>query len=288
MPTKRVLAIHDLCSFGRCSLTAAIPVISTMGSQVCPFPTAWFSNNLTYGDFHFIDFTPEMTGFMKQWEKLGLKYDAIYSGFLADAAQISVVLEAVSRFGSRGKMVVVDPVMGDDGAMYPIFKPAFVGEMRRLIKKATLITPNYTEACLLLGLPLEKPTECEIPDSRKLQDMCLKLSELGAQQVVITSVPAADDLIKVVDYDAQSNVFEERTTKRIALSTCGTGDLFTSVMTGAMLGGSSLSQATRLAMVFTSYVIDYTHRSGSDVHEGVQIEPCLAKLIELGDSILNS
>lgn len=284
MTTKRVLAVHDLCSFGRCSLTAAIPVISAMGSQVCPFPTAWFSNNLTYGDFHFTDFTPRMSGFMDQWEKLGLKYDAVYSGFLADAAQISVVLQAIRRFGGPDKMIVVDPVMGDDGAMYPIFKPAFVDEMRRLIEKATLITPNYTEACLLLDRPLKQAAECEIPDSQELRDMCRKLAALGAKQVVITSVPAADDLIKVVNYEAQSDAFEERTTRRIALSTCGTGDLFTSVMTGAMLGGSSLSQATGLAMDFTSRVIDYTHRSGSDVREGVQIEPCLAELIALAGS----
>lgn len=87
MTTKRVLAIHDLCSFGRCSLTAAIPVISAMGFQVCPFPTAIFSNNLTYGDFTFSDFTPHMTEFMDKWQKLGYEYDAIYSGFLADAGQ---------------------------------------------------------------------------------------------------------------------------------------------------------------------------------------------------------
>ena len=281
MSTKRVLAVHDLCSFGRCSLTAAIPVISALGSQVCPFPTAWFSNNLTYGDFHFTDFTPQMTGFMDQWEKLGFHYDALYSGFLADASQVSVVLEAIRRFGGSDALIVVDPVMGDDGAMYPIFTPAFVDEMRRLVGKATLITPNYTEACLLLGRPLAKPTEDAIPDASDLKGMCRELSELGAGQVVITSVPAAEGLIKVVDYDARTGLYEERLTERIALTTCGTGDLFTSVMTAALLRGFDLSQATRLAMEFTSFVIDYTHRSGSDVREGVQIEPCLGRLIEM-------
>lgn len=281
MTTKRVLAVHDLCSFGRCSLTAAIPVISALGSQVCPFPTAWFSNNLTYGDFRFTDFTPQMTGFMDQWEKLGFRYDALYSGFLADAGQISVVLDAIGRFGDSDKLIVVDPVMGDDGVMYPIFKPTFVDEMHRLVSKATLITPNYTEACLLLGRPLEKPSEAAAPDAAQLKRMCEELSELGARQIVITSVPAAEGIIKVVSFDAQTGVFEERTTERIELSTCGTGDLFTSVMTAAMLRGLSLAQATRLAMEFTSYVIDYTHLSGSDVREGVQVEPCLSKLIEL-------
>ena len=101
MATKRVLAIHDMCSFGRCSLTAAIPVISAMGFQVCPFPTAIFSNNLTYGDYTFSDFTPHMTEFMDKWQKLGYSYDAIYSGFLADAGQIAIVLDAIARFAKK-------------------------------------------------------------------------------------------------------------------------------------------------------------------------------------------
>ena len=153
MTTKRVLAIHDLCSFGRCSLTAAIPVISAMGFQVCPFPTAIFSNNLTYGDFTFSDFTPHMTEFMDKWQKLGYEYDAIYSGFLADAGQIEVVADAISRFAKDDSLIVVDPAMGDNGNLYPVFTPAIVPEMRKLIAKATVITPNYTEACLLAGIP---------------------------------------------------------------------------------------------------------------------------------------
>lgn len=123
MATKRVLAIHDMCSFGRCSLTAAIPVISAMGFQVCPFPTAIFSNNLTYGDYTFSDFTPHMTEFMDKWQKLGYSYDAIYSGFLADAGQIAIVLDAIARFAKKDTLVVVDPAMADDGKLYPVFKP---------------------------------------------------------------------------------------------------------------------------------------------------------------------
>lgn len=142
MATKRVLAIHDMCSFGRCSLTAAIPVISAMGFQVCPFPTAIFSNNLTYGDYTFSDFTPHMTEFMDKWQKLGYSYDSIYSGFLADAGQIAIVLDAIARFAKKDTLVVVDPAMADDGKLYPVFKPDIVMEMRKLIAKATIIIPK--------------------------------------------------------------------------------------------------------------------------------------------------
>ena len=284
MTTKRVLAVHDLCSFGRCSLTAAIPVISAMGIQVCPFPTAWFSNNLTYGTYHFTDFTAGMTAFMDKWQSLGFQYDAIYSGFLADAGQIAVVNDAIRRFRGEKTLVVVDPAMGDDGALYPVFTPSIIDEMRKLVANATVITPNYTEACLLLGRPLEKGDALSAPDTETLQSMLKDLAQLGAEKVVITSVPAREGFIKVASYDAETGLFDERTTPRIPFATCGTGDLFTSVLTGAMLRGKTLGEAMVLSMEFASYVIDFTHRSGSDYREGVALEPCLAELVKrLGD-----
>ena len=276
MNTKRVLAVHDLCSFGRCSLTAAIPVISAMGMQVCPFPTALFSNNLTYGEFSFHDFTDKMTGFMDRWEKLGFEYDAVYSGFLASVEQIDVVRDAVKRFASKeGSLVVVDPAMGDDGKLYPIFGPEYVEAMRTLVKEATLITPNFTEACFLLG----ESCGTAVPSSEALRAMTEKLAALGAKQVVITSVPAGENEIKVVSFDSVAGEYAERTTPRIPFTTCGTGDLFTSVVTGALLRGETLAAASALAMRFVSRVMEFTLASGSDPREGVIVEPCLKELL---------
>lgn len=274
MATKRVLAIHDMCSFGRCSLTAAIPVISAQGIQVCPFPTALFSNNLTYGDFTFSDFTPHMKGFMDKWQQLGFSYDAIYSGFLADAGQISIVLDAIKRFAKQDTLIVVDPAMADDGKLYPVFKPDIVTEMRKLISNATVITPNYTEAMLLL----DKPYSTDVLTSQHLKETCTALSDLGPSQVVITSVPTSDDEIKVVSYDRATASFDECVTRRIPFSTCGTGDIFTSVLTGSLMNGSSLHQGVQKATNFLSHVIDYTYKSGSDYRQGVQVEPCLKEL----------
>lgn len=276
MKTKRVLAVHDLCSFGRCSLTAAIPVISAMGMQVCPLPTAFFSNNLTYGEFTFHDFTDKMTGFMDRWEKLGFRYDAVYSGFLASVEQIEVVRDAVKRFASKdGALVVVDPAMGDDGKLYPVFGPEYVEAMRTLVKEATLITPNFTEACFLLG----EPCGTEVPSSEALRAMTEKLAALGAKQVVITSVPAGENEIKVVSFDSVTGEYAERTTPRIPFTTCGTGDLFTSVVTGSLLRGETLAAASALAMRFVSRVMEFTLASGSDPREGVIVEPCLKELL---------
>ncbi len=281
MPTspKRVLAIHDLCSFGRCSLTAAIPVISAMGVQVCPFPTAWFSNNLTYGSFHFTDFTAQMASFMDKWQALGLSYDALYSGFLADAGQIAVVKDALRRFASKDTLMVVDPAMGDDGELYPVFSPDFVDEMRSLVAQATVTTPNFTEACLLLGID---PKSCaEVPGARQLRGMLEALLALGARQAVITSVPAAGNRIKVASLDGATGEFFEVEVPRIDFSTCGTGDLFTSVLTGALLRGASLAQAAHLATTFASDVIEYSRSCAGDRREGVALEPRLGRLIEL-------
>ena len=275
MKTKRVLAVHDLCSFGRCSLTAAIPVISAMGMQVCPLPTAFFSNNLTYGEFTFHDFTDKMTGFMDRWEQLGFRYDAVYSGFLASVEQIEVVRDAARRFASHEEsLVVVDPAMGDDGKLYPVFGPEYVDAMCTLVKEATLITPNFTEACFLLG----ESCGTAVPSSEALRAMTEKLAALGAKQVVITSVPAGENEIKVVSFDSVAGEYAERTTPRIPFTTCGTGDLFTSVVTGALLRGETLAAASALAMRFVSRVMEFTLASGSDPREGVIVEPCLKEL----------
>lgn len=276
MKAKRVLAVHDLCSFGRCSLTAAIPVISAMGIQVCPFPTALFSNNLTYGEFTFHDFTDKMKGFMDRWEKLGFQYDALYSGFLASAEQIEVVRDAAKRFASHGgALVVVDPAMGDDGKLYPVFGPEYVEAMRTLVNVATLITPNYTEACFLL----DEPCDMKAPSEQRLRAMTEKLADLGAKQVVITSVPSGDNEIKVASFDSVTGEYAERTTPRIPFTTCGTGDVFTSVVTGSLLRGETLASAAELAMRFVSRVMEYTKDAGTDPREGVIVEPCLKELL---------
>lgn len=277
MSTKRVLAIHDICSFGRCSLTAAIPVISAMGFQVCPFPTALFSNNLTYGDFTFSDFTPHMKEFMNKWTQLGFSYDAIYSGFLADADQIALVEEAIQRFSKQDGLIVVDPAMADDGKLYPVFKPDIVTEMKHLISHATVITPNFTEACLLLDIPYPK----EAPSNKTTLQICQQLSDNGPKSIVITSVPSTDDTIKIVSYDANTASYDECVVSRIPFSTCGTGDLFTSVLTGSLLNGMTLHHAVQKAADFLAYAIHYTYESGSDYREGVQVEPCLAHLMEM-------
>lgn len=277
MKIPRLLAIHDMCSFGRCSLTAAIPVLSAMGIQVCPFPTAIFSNNMTYDNIDFADFSPHMTKFMDIWQQNGYHYDAIYSGFLANAEQIAIVEDAIQRFAQKDTLVVADPAMADDGSLYGVFNADIVLAMRRLISKATVITPNYTEACLLLDIPYNKTA----PTTKKLLEWCQALSQLGPEKIVITSVPSAAGEIKNVSYDNATASYDECMTQRIPLSTCGTGDLLTSVLSGCLLKGYSLHNSIKTATHFMAYCIQATFEAKTDPREGIQVEPCLAKLMAI-------
>lgn len=279
MKTPRLLAIHDMCSFGRCSLTAAIPTLSAMGVQVCPFPTAIFSNNLTYENIDFVDFSSHMTKFMDIWQQNNYQYDAIYSGFLANAEQIAIVEDAIDRFANKDTLIMTDTAMADDGALYGVFQPDIIPAMRHLCSKATVITPNYTEACLLLDMPYED----KAPTMRELTKWCQQLAELGPEKIVITSVPAGKNEIKNVSYDRSTSSYDECTTARIPLTTCGTGDLFTSVLTGCLLKGMSLHDGIDKATRFMSYCIETTYQSKSDSREGIQIEGCLPKLMNLTD-----
>ena len=149
---KKVAAIHDLSGFGRSSLTAIIPTLSSMGVQVCPLPTAILSNHTGgFPSYSYVDLTDSMEDFIDQWKALDLQFDAIYSGFLGSVKQIEIVSGFIDHFGNQQNLVVVDPVMGDNGALYSSFTPEIIPEMRKLIQKADLITPNYTEAAYLLG-----------------------------------------------------------------------------------------------------------------------------------------
>jgi pyridoxine kinase len=274
MKIKRVLAIHDLCSFGRCSLTAAMPVLSAMGNQVCPFPTALYSNNLTYGKFFSKDLTDTMGSYMDKWEELGLGFDAIYSGFLASAAQTEAVADCIDRFG-KDKLVVVDPAMGDGGKLYPVFGADMIEAMKKLVAKATVITPNYTEACLLTGTPFAD----KIPDEDTLTDICEKLLAMGPRAVVVTSVPSDDKHISVASMESTQVFPELYRVDRLPFATCGTGDVFTSALTGYLLKGKDLDQCVQGAADFVSYVIQATIDAGTDPKEGVQLEGCLWQLL---------
>ncbi len=268
---KKVAAIHDLSGFGRSSLTAIIPTLSSMGIQVCPLPTAILSNHTGgFETYSYVDLTDTMDDFIDQWKQLDLHFEAIYSGFLGSTRQIDIVSRFIDHFGTEDNLVVVDPVMGDNGALYSSFTDAIIPEMRRLIQKADLITPNFTEA----GYLLDESCACQQFDDSTAKDWLRRLSDFGPRIVVITSAPdmANPQNTNVVAYDKQDNTFWKVGCRYIPAAYPGTGDTFTSVLIGSLLQGDSLPVALDRATQFISQCIKASYGCNYPKRNGVLLE----------------
>lgn len=275
-PVPRVAAIHDLSGFGRASLTIVSPVLSTMGMQVCPLPTALLSSQTGgFDDFAFFDLTEEMKAIIEHWKRLDIHFQAIYSGFLGSGEQIGVVMDFIDRFSGEDTVVMVDPVLGDDGKTYQTIGRDMVEEMKKLVGKAKIITPNYTEALLLLD---EEYTETCGQD--RIKEYLVRLSAMGPGQVVITSVRTCDTprLSTVVAYDRGDGRFWKVDCSYVPAFYPGTGDIFASVLVGSLLQGDSLPIALDRAVQFVSLAIRTTFGYRLPSREGVLLERVLGSL----------
>ena len=268
---KKVAAIHDLSGFGSASLTAIIPTLSTMGVQVCPLPTAILSNHTGgFENYSYVDLTDSMSEYIQMWKDLNLEFDCVYSGFLGSTKQIEIVSDFIDHFGNDKNLVVVDPVMGDNGKLYSSFTPEIIDEMKKLVAKADMITPNFTEAAFLMGL--DKCPE-KISDE-EAKEWMLNLSELGPKIVVITSAPDSknDQNTNVLAYDKENETFWKIGCQYIPASYPGTGDTFTSVVIGSILQGDSLPVALDRATQFISQCIKASYGFNYPKREGVLLE----------------
>ena len=269
--TKKVAAIHDLSGFGRASLTAIIPTLSTMGVQVCPVPTAILSNHTGgFEKYSYVDLTDSMTEYIQMWKDLSLEFDCVYSGFLGSTKQIEIVSDFIDYFGNDENLIVVDPVMGDNGALYSSFTHEIIKEMKKLVAKADMITPNFTEAAFLIGLDKcpEKITDEEAKEWMK------SLADMGPKIVVITSTPDSknDKNTNVLAYDKENGTFWKVGCRYIPASYPGTGDTFTSVVIGSLLQGDSLPVALDRATQFISQCIKASYGFNYPKREGVLLE----------------
>lgn len=270
---KKVAAIHDLSGFGRASLTTVIPILSTMGIQVCPVPTAILSTHTSnFTGYSFIDLTDYMEEHIAHWKKLNLEFDCIYSGFLGSPRQIKIVSDFVDHFGHKDNLVVVDPVMGDNGSLYGTMGEEMVVEMRKLVSKADIITPNFTEAAFLLGEKYKETTTEE-----EVKDWLVRISEMGPKIVIITSVPDEkinefEKNMSVIAYNREDDVFWKVSCKYIPVSYPGTGDAYTSVLIGSLLQGDSLPVAIDRAMQFVTQCIKASYGFKYPSREGVLLE----------------
>ena len=247
MSTPRVAAIHDLSGFGRCSLTVALPILSAMGIQCCPLPTAFLSTHTGgFEGFTFLDMTDEMPKVAAHWKTLDLGFQAIYSGFLGSERQIGIVEDFIRDFRREDTVVVVDPVMGDHGDVYQTYTTAMCAGTARLAEMADVITPNLTEAALLLGVRYD-----ELPAGESgYREIAERLSLNGRRSVVLTGASAKPALTGAACFDAASGRTDLIQTRRVPREFHGTGDVFASVLTGALVRGKTLPEATRQAVEF--------------------------------------
>lgn len=275
-PIKRVAAIHDLSGFGKASLNVVIPVLSVMKIQVCAVPTAILSTHTGgFEGYTFLDLTNYLKEYIDHWKKLDLSFDAIYSGFLGSEKQIDITIDFIEYFSKNGNtLVVVDPVMGDDGVLYPTITNELVQEMKKLVSKSNLITPNFTEASFLLGEKFD-----ENVSEKVLKNWLIRLSDMGPQIVIITSIPQKNkSRTGVIAYDKSDGRFWKVTNDYIHALYPGTGDAFTSVIVGSILNGDSLPIAIDRATQFVTMCLRASHGYKYPKREGILLEKVLDTL----------
>ena len=267
-PLPKVAAIHDISGFGRCALTVIIPTLSAMGIQVCPVPTAVLSTHTGgFDGYTFLDLTDEITPYTSHWKNMNLSFDAIYSGFLANATQINQVSDFIDSFKTPSTLVAVDPVMGDDGEIYKTYCAELCDGMKKLVKKADLITPNMTEAAYLTATPYK-----ENFSQSETYEMLDKLMDFGCKKVVITGIHCKSDILTAYcDGNKKGMISNHRIQKNYP----GTGDIFASCLIGKLLNGNDLEAAVKFTSDFLVMLIDKSSQFDYPEREGVLLEKYL-------------
>ncbi len=272
MTDKRILTVQDVSCVGQVSLTAAHPILCAAGLEAAVLPTAVLSTHTGFPDPAIHDLTSDMPGILAHWEREGIRFDAVCTGYLGSAAQIATVLRAFDTLRAPGSVCVVDPVMGDGGRLYRGFDAAFVAEMRTLVSRADVVLPNVTEACFLTDTEYR-----ERGDEAWIASLLERLRGLGARAVVLTGAGFSPEETGVaVLEDGAPRFYRHR---RVAGSRFGTGDIFAAAFAGAYLRGAGVFDAAALAADFTADCIAYSVREGG-LWYGVRFEPLLPRYIE--------
>ncbi|MBQ9736721.1 MAG: pyridoxamine kinase [Clostridia bacterium] len=272
---RRVLAVHDICGVGKCSLTTAVPILSAAGIEACVMPTAVFSTHTAFSSFACEDLTKFLLPMAEALKKENFHFDAVYTGYLANGAQAEIVSDVITMLADADTRIIVDPAMADGGKLYACLPPTFPAEMEKLCRRASVITPNVTEALLLLGRD-----GTALPTSKaEYEELILALSERIGTDVVLTSVMLEEGAIDcaVAEGGRVSFVSEPY----VAHGYHGTGDVFSSVLCAALLRGRSLYEATGIAAEFVRRTIRNTAKNNPALWYGVNFEGELASLSAL-------
>ena len=269
---KRIVLVNDITGFGRCSVTVELPLISAMKIQACPLPTAILSVHTGFPDHYLDDYTERMAPYIASWEKNGLAFDGICTGFLGSAEQIAIVLDFIRRFKGAGTRVMVDPVMGDYGKLYPSYTQEMCDKMRSLLGVADLVTPNLTEACQLLDIPY--PTDGIVTDD-ELCEMAEALAARGPKQVVITGLHEGDTIKNFLYEEGKIAIVRA---PKIGGDRSGSGDAFAAIVAASLIRGEELEVAVQKAASFISRCLAYALELDLPWNYGLPFEEYLTEL----------
>lgn len=282
--TKKIAVINDLSGFGRCSLTAAISVLSAMGVSACPLPTAILTAQTEYESYYCDDYTDKMEIYRSEWLKMNQKFDGIYTGFVASEAQIGHIFNFINTFRTPETFLLVDPVMGDDGITYDVFTPSLLEQMKKLALQADIITPNMTELCLLTDYDYHKLNT--ITDYHQLihqiQILGEKLCSMGPSHVIVTGIQFVND----EGIKSMGNLYISRNEHTLVAfpyiggSYSGTGDLFASCLVAGIARGMDIPSIIKMAGTFLEYALTDSVKENIPENDGVNYEKYLYVLID--------
>lgn len=272
---KRILTIQDISCLGKCSITVALPVISAMGVETVILPTAVLSTHTMFKNFTVKDLTDQLIPITDHWKSEGVTFDAIYTGYLGSAEEIEIAKRIFREFGTEDNVIFVDPVMADNGKLYPAFDEAYAAQNATLCGKADVIVPNITEACFMTGTPYR-----EQYDEGYIKELLQKLSALGAKLTVVTGVSLSAGKTGVMGYDSRTGGYFTYQNDRVNASYHGTGDIFSSVCVGALMRGIPMAEAMKIAADYTAETIRVTLENPKKPWYGVDFEATLPQLAD--------
>ena len=267
----RIAAVHDLCGYGKCSLGVAIPVLSAGGNDVCPVPTGLFSNHTAFPTWHMHDTTEMLDSYLQAWKDVNIDIDAIYSGFLGAPEQCDSIRQLWNDYPNA--LRVVDPAMADHGKVYPTYTPELCQAMAGLASGCDVLTPNLTEAAIILGEEWHGQNISE-DEARRIIEALL---EKGAKNVILKGIDRGDGIIR--NYvQGEQNEFAETRNELLPYMLHGTGDLYASCLLAAIMAGKTLLDAAQFASDFVAEAMVLTNEQPDFRNRGVSFEPLLGKI----------
>lgn len=267
---KKIALINDFSGFGRCSIAVALPVLSVMKVQCCPLPTSILSNHTGFESFFLEDFTKNMSAYVDEWKKLDLRFNGICSGFLASKEQIEIVEGFFHSFKREDTVVIVDPVMGDNGRLYSTYTDTLCREMSKLMKYADIVTPNLTEACLLSDTPYK-----ESYSSKDVQKIAEKIRAMGPKKIVITGIQRGK---YIENHCFEGDLSYIVKTEKVGVIRSGTGDIFTAIVAADAVKGKPLKDSVKKASLFIKKCILKAIELDIPRTDGVPFEEVLSTL----------